>query len=51
MVLKARQPFGKDILYDFLGSEKFNWRRLLLLLAAIVVSFKMILQRETDRRF
>ena len=39
MVLKARQPFGKDILYDFLGSEKFNWRRLLLLLAAIVVSF------------
>ena len=39
MVIKARQPFGKDVLYDFLRSEKFNWRRLLLLLAARAVSF------------
>ena len=39
MVLKARQPFGKDVLYDFLRSERFNWRRLLLLLAARAVSF------------
>ena len=34
MVVKARQPFGKAVLYDFLRNERFNWRRLLLLLAA-----------------
>ena len=39
MVLKARQPFGKDVVYDFLRSERFNWRRLLLLLTAKAVSF------------
>lgn len=39
MVLKARQPFGKDVVYDFLRSERFNWRRLLLLLAARAISF------------
>ena len=39
MVIKARQPFGKDVLYDFLRSERFNWRRLLLQLAARAVSF------------
>jgi len=39
MVVKARQPFGKDVLYDFLRNERFNWRRLLLLLAARAVSF------------
>jgi len=39
MVIKARQPFGKDVLYDFLRSEKFNWRRLLLMLATRAVAF------------
>jgi hypothetical protein len=39
MVVKAQQPFGKDVLYDFLRSERFNWRRLLLLLAARAISF------------
>jgi len=39
MVVKARQPFGKDVVYDFLRSERFNWRRLLLLLTARAVSF------------
>ena len=39
MVLKARQPFGKDVVYDFLRSERFNWRRLLLLLAVKAISF------------
>jgi hypothetical protein len=39
MVVKARQPFGKDVLYDFLRNERFNWRRLLLLMAARAVSF------------
>ena len=39
LVVKARQPFGKDVVYDFLRSERFNWRRLLLLLVARAVSF------------
>jgi len=39
MVLKARHPFGKDVVYDFLRSERFNWRRLLLLLAVKAISF------------
>ncbi len=39
MVVKARQPFGKDVVYDFLRGERFNWRRLLLLLVARAVSF------------
>ena len=34
MVIKTRQPFGKDVVYDFLRSERFNWKRLLLLLSA-----------------
>ncbi len=28
MVVKARQPFGKDVVYDSLRTERFNWRRL-----------------------
>jgi len=39
MVIKARQPFGKDVIYDFLRSESFNWRKLLLLLASKAISF------------
>jgi len=39
IVVKSRQPFGKDVVYDFLRSERFNWRKLLLLLAAKAISF------------
>ncbi len=39
MVIKAQQSFGKDVLYDFIRNERFNWRRMLLLLCARAVSF------------
>lgn len=38
IVLKARQPFGKDVVYDFLRCERFNWRRFLLLISAKVAA-------------
>ena len=30
--------FGKDAVYDFLGSHRFSWRRLLLMVALKVIS-------------
>ena len=30
--------FGKDVVYDFLGSHRFSWRRLLLMVALKVTS-------------
>jgi hypothetical protein len=42
--------FGKDAVYDFLRSERFNWRRLLLLLSAQIVMFLKSLTPENREK-
>lgn len=38
--------FGKDVVYDFLGSHRFSWRRLLLMVALKVISMLDALTTE-----
>lgn len=38
VVSNNNTPYGKDVVYDFLKSEKFNWRKFCLLLAAKITS-------------
>lgn len=46
IVRSSNLEFGKDAAYDFLKNPRYNWRKFMLALAAIVVRFIDVLTSE-----
>ena len=42
-------PFGKDVVYDFLNSASYNWRKFLLLLSSWAIKKKLYPLTSDDR--
>ena len=42
-------PFGKDVVYDFLNSVSYNWRKFLLILSTFIIKNKIYPLTSKDR--
>lgn len=42
-------PFGKDVIYDFLNSCSYNWRKFLLILSSKIINNKIYSLTSNDR--
>lgn len=42
-------PFGKDVVYDFLNSVSYNWRKFLLILSSTIIKNKLYPLTSKDR--
>ena len=43
-------PFGKDVIYNFLNSVSYNWRKFLLLLSSRIIKKKLSSLTSDDRK-